>query len=60
MVEWFKLYKKKIQKFNAFYCTGTLPYRSFTPQVVAFIFKLTDIFGMDNIVKYKCVELYDR
>lgn len=60
MVEWFMLYKKKIQNIKAFYSNGTLPFKSFTPQVVEFIFKLADECGMDNYVKYKCVELYDR
>lgn len=60
MLEWFKLYKKSIQKLNVFNCNGTLPYGSFSPQVVGFIFKLADNFGMDNAVKYKCIELYDR
>ncbi|XP_026805544.1 uncharacterized protein LOC113548714 [Rhopalosiphum maidis] len=60
VVEWFKLYKKTIQNFKAFYFNGTYPHRSFSPKVVEFIFKLADEFGVDNTVKYKCVELYDR
>lgn len=54
------LYKKRVQNFKAFYYNGTLPYKSFTPQVVEFIFKLADDCGLDTSVKYKCVELYDR
>uniref|UniRef100_A0A2S2Q8M0 Uncharacterized protein n=1 Tax=Sipha flava TaxID=143950 RepID=A0A2S2Q8M0_9HEMI len=60
MVEWFMLYKKKVQNFKMFYYNGTLPYKSCTPQVVEFIFKLADMCGVNNSVKYKCVELYDR
>ncbi|CAI6363377.1 unnamed protein product [Macrosiphum euphorbiae] len=60
MVQWFKLYKKNIQNLKTFYFNGTYPFRSFSPKVVQFIFKLADECGMDNTVKYKCVELYDR
>lgn len=60
MVEWFNMYKTQIQEFKSFYCNGTFPFKSFTPQVVEFIFKLADEYGMDTYVKYKCVELYDR
>jgi len=60
MVQWFKLYKKSIQNYKTFYFNGTYPFRSFSPKVVQFIFKLANECGMDNTIKYKCVELYDR
>lgn len=60
MVEWFMSYKKKIQMLKEFYCNSTYPHRSFTPQVVEFIFRLVNECGMDNTVRYSCVELYDR
>lgn len=60
MVEWFKMYKKSVQEVKAFYCNGTYPYKSFSPQVIEFMFKLADELGVDNTVKYKSVELYDK
>lgn len=60
MVEWFKLYKKNTRKLKSFYCNGTFPYRSCSPQVVEFIFNVAHEYHLDDTVKYKCVELYDR
>lgn len=60
MVEWFKLYKKDIQNSKTLSYNGTFPFKSFSPQVIEFVFKLVDECGMDNTLKYKCVELYDK
>lgn len=54
------LHKKEVHHFKKLYYNGILPYKSCTPQVVEFIFKLADKCGVNNSVKYKCVELYDR
>lgn len=60
MAIWFKMYKKSIQKLKVLYCNDTFLYRSFSPQVVEFMFKLAKEYRMDSTVKYKCVELYDK
>lgn len=60
MVAWFKLYKKSIQDSKAIYSNGIIQYRSFSPHVVEFIFNLASEYGMEETIKYKCVELYDR
>lgn len=60
MADWFISCKKSIRQLKSVYRNGTLPYRSFLPKVVEFIFKVAEDCHMENTVKYRCVELYDR
>ncbi|XP_050424418.1 uncharacterized protein LOC126835703 [Adelges cooleyi] len=57
--EWFMLYKNEVLGTN-FTLNDILLYRSISPKVVMFIFKVAELCGVNDSVKYKCVELFDR
>lgn len=58
-IEWFEQYKKNVHHRREYLASDFFIYKSFSSELVKFVFEVCSRFGVHRQNKFKCLELFD-